>query len=774
MIFFKNTIIIFILTLTTSLYSSETYSIKKLSLNDAITEISKLSKLPYILDLNILNDKKVNPIKNVVGLQKALNLMFAKTGVEALVNNGTIVVRENLSPNTIPSLDNIIVIGKQESYYEEYARTSMKGEFYDIETPYSTNVTNKTLINDIQALRIGDTYEYTTGVFTSDQRADGVIVRGFELDLQNIQVNGMPGLISRFGSPTTANVEKVEILKAPASVLYGSMETGGLINIITKKPQAQDKITISTSYSTFLSNNSGLGDDNSITTSFDARGTLKDGLYYRFIMVSEALESFRTKVEYDNFYIYPSLLWDLSDQTSVLFSFEYGKEKGSADDGLVVINNDISTIASINTVYQEEDDYDNDEGKTISVNLEHDFNNDSFLNIAWRSVFHIDERKSYENRSVDDNTQTLIRRYRHQYNERTWHTIDSNYSFKINIGSFVHNIMAGASLAYRITNYDRLGWGNNLSGINIYNPLYGENSSANEDNKRKTQYESKAIYFQDKIDLSEDLILVGSLRLDKTKVDFVCIRGKNSSCIDNKTSSKNIVASLGTVYSINPLISIYANIGQSYDPISAQKVDIKGEGLDSEESQQIEVGAKFNINEKFNTKVSIYKTNKTNVSERITDNRYELRGKVETKGLEIDLQYLVSKNWQIKAGYSYISSKHTSGEYKGNKTANNPKNAGFFFTRYNLPIKIYKGTLGVSSGLTYEDKTYTSASLKNKVELPSYIRWDMGLHYDEKDWSLSLNVENIRDEVYYEHGKNEYGIYAGNPRKITISFKKTF
>lgn len=774
MLYLKKIFLIGTLIISTSLYSSKIYSINNISLNDAIIKISKQSKLPYILDVNILSDKKVNPIKNVEGLEKALKLMFKNMGIEGLLHNGTIVVREKLNDNKVKSLDNILVIGNQESHYEEYSTTSMKGEFRDMETPYSTTVTNKTLINDIQALRIGDTYEYTTGVFTSDQRADGVIVRGFELDLQNIQVNGMPGLLSRFGSPTTSNVEKIEILKAPASVLYGSMETGGLVNIITKKPQAKDEITISTSYSTYASDISKVGEDNSFTSSFDASGTIEEGLYYRFIAVGEILESFRDKVEYDNFYLYPSLLWDISDETSLLFSLEYGKEEGSADDGLVVINNDISTIAKMDTVYQEENDFDNDEGKTISVNLEHSFKNNSTLNLAWRSVFHVDERESYENRSVNDANETVIRRYRHQYNERDWHTLDANYKFKENTADIIHNMTVGATLSYRLTNFDRLAWGSNLTGIDIYDPSYGESSSASSDNKRKTEYKSQAIYFQDKIDLKNDLILVSSFRVDRTNVDFDCLRGESSSCVDNKTSSDNIVGSLGLVYSIYPSLSIYASMGQSYDPISAQRIDENGEGLDSEESEQIEIGIKFNINDKFSSKTSIYKTKKKNVAENISDNIYELAGEVETKGFEIDLQYLLTKNWQIKAGYAYINSSHTAGELKGNKVANNPKNSGFIFTRYNLPRKIFNGTLGLSTGLNYEDKTYTSASLENKVELPSYIRWDMGIYYDEKDWSLSLNVENLTDEVYYEYGQNEYGIYTGNPRKITISFKKTF
>lgn len=206
--------------------------------------------------------------------------------------------------NETQVLDDILVVGGQKSYFEEYSSTSMKGDFSDKETPYSSSVTNKTLIKDIQALRIEDTYGYTTGVTKSGQMADSIVIRGFDVGLQNVQVNGMPGLISRFGSPSTANVEKIEVVKGPASVLYGNMETGGFVNIQTKKPQAENKITVESSYQTYLSNNSSMGEDNGFTATFDATGTLKDGLYYRFIAVGETIDSYRDNVEYDNFYVY--------------------------------------------------------------------------------------------------------------------------------------------------------------------------------------------------------------------------------------------------------------------------------------------------------------------------------------------------------------------------------------------------------------------------------------------------------------------------------------
>lgn len=670
-------------------------------------------------------------------------------------------------------LESITVVGQQDSYYDEYNSTSMKGEVADNETPFSTTVTNKTLINDIQALRIEDTYDYTTGVTKSGSKADGITIRGFDIDLENLQVDGMPGLTTRYGSPSTANVEKVEVLKGVAGVLYGGVEAGGVVNIQTKQPQAEDKIIVETSYSTYISDVSKVGVDNSFTTSLDATGTIKDDLFYRFIAIAESLESYIDKVEYHNIHLYPSLLWDKSDQTSLLFAFEYGKENGTANDGLAVVNNNISTAASINTTYQENGDYDNDKGSAFDMKFEHNLVDGSIFNVSWRSVFHTDERKLYENRSVDDDTKTLKRRYRHQRNERQWHTIDSNYVFKTNTADITHNITAGVALNYRLTDLDRLGFGKNLKGIDIYNPIYGESSFAGPNTKLRAKYMNKALYLQDKVDINDELILVASARVERTDIDFDAIRGASTSYIDNSSSSNNIASSLGLVYNLNHLVTLYTNVSQGYVPTSAQRVDLNSNNLDSEKFKQIELGAKFNINEKLNTSFSIYKINKENVAEKISDNMYELIGEVESEGFEVDIQWIPTPNWQIKAGYAYNDAQNISGDSQYSVVKNNPENTAFIFTRYNHQKKVLNGTVGISTGISYKDIIYTTSKKSTTVELPSYIKADIGMYYDAKDWGLSLNIENITNELYYEYGDSN-SIYSGAPRKITLNYKTTF
>ncbi len=690
-----------------------------------------------------------------------------------------VLVGLNSYANT-QNLESVLIIGQQESYFEEVSSTSMKGEFDTREIPYTVSVTKDTLMDDIQAQRLEDTYDYTTGLTKVGKNADAINIRGFETNLQNLQVNGMSGLISRMGSPSTANVERIEVVKGPASVLYGAMQPGGFVNIQTKIPQAKSSVSIETSFQTYISNSSssGLGSDNGLTTTFDATGPISKDLYYRFIAVGEKLNSYRDNVDFENLYIYPSLFWNISDETSLLVALEYGNEEGSADDGLIVANHDISTVAPINTVYQEKNDFDNDEGTALDLKLEHYFSNNLSYNFAWRSVFHNDERKLFENRKVnntnDIESTTLTRRNRHQYNERDWHNFDTNFNYDTNIAKLSNNFVLGLSGNYRKTDYDRLIFGGIVSpDISIYKPIHGGTATAIQTNRRKTEFYSTGIYLQDKLNLTDNLTLVASTRVDRTKVDFVCLRGSCAS--DNTKYSTDFVGSLGTIYNINDVVSVYGSVAQSYDPSTAERIDSSGKGLDSEESKQYEIGTKLNFSHELNTVFSIYKIYKENVAEyNSTGGYYELKGEMESEGFEAEVQWLPIQNWQFKTGYSYNHAEYVAGSDIGNRPSNNPKSTAYIFTRYNIPRQIYGGTFGFTSGIVYRDKIYTSSSNTNKVELPSYTRLDLGVHYTLKDWEMSFNIENITDKKYFESGTNDYKIYAGEPRKLTFSVKKTF
>lgn len=678
-------------------------------------------------------------------------------------------------------LNKIEVIGYQQSYFVDTSSTAMKGEFLDKETPYSVEVVNQSIIEDLNADRLDHVFDYTTGMTDTGKLVDSVNVRGFDLGLENIQSNGMSGMISRFGSLPTSNVERVEVLKGPAAILYGSSKPGGLINIQTKLPQAEEAYSFRISTQTFDTAVSSFGNDVGAIATFDATGAINEdeSLMYRFIFTGENTDGFRGDFNNENYYIYPSLLWQISEDTSLLMSLEAGHENRNADDGLFVAQYDISTAAGINTVYQQDNDYDNDEGIAFDTDFNHRINESLDYRFKWRSVWHKDERKVYENNRVNnidmDTSEsiadtTLRRRNRHQVNYRDWHGFDNYLTYNTDLAGFEHNFVFGLAGEYRKTDFNRKVFGGYASpDISIYNPGQDGYAGSNEGNRRETQYYNGAFYLQDKVNLTDNLILVGSGRLDRSKISYKCKRG---SCADNNTDySTNFVGSLGGIYEINDWVSAYASYGESFDPTTAERIDAEGKALDAEEAHQYEVGFKLGATENLNASLSYYHIKQRNVSESVGSGVYENIGKVRSKGFEADLQWLPMQNWQLKLGYAYNDAEVLN---SNDRPAHTPRNTAYLFTQYNFPKRILGGEVGINAGITFRDNVYTSSSESSRVDLPSYSRYDVGLTYQVKNYKFALNIENLTDKRYYESGTNDYRIYVGEPRKYTLTFETRF
>lgn len=671
-------------------------------------------------------------------------------------------------------LDPILVIGQQQTYFEDTNTTALKGISADNDTPFVVSSTNATLMNDIRAKNMEDIFGYTVGVNQAALTADGFVIRGFDIDLNNIKVDGMSGLTTRFGSPSVANIERVEVLKGPASVLYGNMETGGMVNMVTKKPEEEFSGRITTAFETFASDVSGFGEDNGISTTLDMTGPVpgRDDLFYRLILTGNGTQSFRGDVVNEEYYAYGDLLWNISDMARVTLGVEIGAQTGDADAGLVAVNNDINQVASIDTVYQNKGDFDNDEGIALTASYQQDLENGQF-NLKWRSVFHTDERKLYENNRVYDSSSTLRRRLRHQKNTRDWHGVDAYLTHELATGSVKHDVTVGMAGEYRLTDFDRVNWGGYASPhVNVFNPVTGGTATAAQGNRRETEYYSLGFYAQDKVALTDAFTVVGSVRHNRSWIDYKCLRGSCNA--DNSANTSDTLGSFGAVYNLNDNWAVFGSIAQSFDPYTAERVDANGKPLDAEKSLQYEGGVRYQLGGDVNISASAYHITKENVAESLGGGKYELVGEVESKGIELDVQWQPTANWQFKAGYAYNESEATQGANKGMTPAHAPQNTAFLFTRYNLPQEVWGGELGFTMGVTYRDEVKTNISQASSVTLPDYVLADAGIHFKKDQWNASLGVSNLFDKKYYHSGSKDTRVSPGDPRKISFSLSRDF
>ena len=699
-----------------------------------------------------------------------------------LASSNYLHAEEVLSPTDVVD-EVIVVVGKQDSYLNTSVSSATKGLSDPFDVPLTVNIINDVFLRDLRAQTLADAYGYTTGLSQSGVNANSFTLRGLPASLQSVQVNGLPGLASRFGSPTTANVERIEVLKGPASVLYGQLEPGGLINITTKKPQAEREINFDISAQTYNTGVSSIGDDNGFTATLDATGALTDDerWLYRFIASTEAINSFRTDVERDNYYLFPTLTYRISDISELTFGLEIVEENAVADEGLVAINNDINLIAAIDTHYQEKDDQDNDEATVAFATLTSELNDNFDLTVNWRSVWHEDSRILFENNRVNDadniNEATLRRRDRNQLNKREYHFFDINTKGVINTGDIEHNLLLGINAGSEKRDFERIRFGASITpDINILSPVLGEGEPVviQSSSDRITDLWNYGAYIQDVIHLNEQWIVMAGLRYEKQEVDFI----EQVSDFTDEQDSDSWVPMAGVVFKANPNLSVYASYGESFNPNSVERSDENEQKFEAEQGEQFELGLKaFMFENKANISLAYFDITKDNIVERNENGDFELLGEVESNGVEVEFLAQPIDNWQIKAGYAYVDSivaKSPTATTEGNPVEFAPENDFYLWTRYNINQAIKGWLTGFSLGINHESTRYTSSDTLTRVELPSYTKVDAAVYFEKRNYAISLNVENIFDQRYFDGGTRDTKLYVGEPRKLSLTFSTYF
>lgn len=677
-------------------------------------------------------------------------------------------------PAEAGTLEPITVFADLDPYFEKQNSTALKSDIDESLIPFTTNVLNSQVIEDLKADRVEKALEYIPGFSRSSPIANGFTIRGQSADLQNLQVDGLPGLTSRFSSPTTANIEKVEVLKGPASVLYGWMDPGGLVNIITKKPQDEEIREVNLSGQAFPEYG-----DTGYAASFDLNGRANESgtLLYRVIAGYENEDSFRDHVKDDEMvFAFPSLAWVPDADRRLDIQMEYTKEERSADDGLFVLNQDINQRADITTYYQEPGDSDNDEGYAIGANYTHGFRPGVKMNLKWRSVWHEDERDLYENNAVrpDD---TLRRRNRHQYNEREYHFGDANLTLDLDVVT-EQQLILGVGGGYEYRQFDRLAFDTRGANVDLIDPVAtGQVLDDDPGSFRNWDLYNFGVYAQDQLFVTDKLSLLFGGRYDTQSGDYHLRYIDDDETANESVDVQTTAFNAGATYQLVPQAAVYASVSQSFNPQSIPNFDADNNQLDPEKGIQYEAGVKLSLlQDKLNAHLAVYDLTKENIAETVNGAR-ALVGTVESQGAEVSLQYQPSPNWQFQAAYAFTDaevSETADDDSLGNVPKFVPEHSATLLARYNHPEDVLGGLVGMGLGWRFESARYTDEETAKRVRVPSYHVTDLNFYYELENLKLSLILENVFDELYFVGGTNDTEIYVGDPRSITLKAKYVF
>lgn len=668
------------------------------------------------------------------------------------------------------------------------ALSAMKTETPIADIPLSVQSYTESFMKAIETTNVADLYNYTTGVARSGNTAVDFVIRGVRAsNTGNIQYNGLPGLAARFNSPSTVNVERIEVMKGPTSVLYGQAQPGGIINIITKKPQGERLNVIDFRGGTFFGTRTTFGDRNKGHLSMDSTGPLEENRtwLYRFIASYDDANDFRDNVQNKDLYVVPSVSWLGWDGAVLNMELEYRRTRTSSDSGLVAPNNDISLVTARNVRYQEPADYLNENGKTLTTTLRKSFKNGATWTANWRSVWHDDDTKTFENVGTSG-LKIVTRRDRHQVNARRYHYLDTTFVESVPTGPIKHQLLFGYNGGYELTDFDRRQFATGAAlNVNIYNPVYGAAGlPPRPDTHRYTPAWTNGIYLNDEIDLTQQWKALIGMRYDRRDSEE---RELRINPYVKKKSSHAVLPLAGLVFEPNHIFSLYASYSTSFTPPPPGAVDAFGNNpFTPEHARQVETGVKAALpNGRGEATISFFDITKndvliTLVAQAINDQI----GQERSRGMEATFTERILDNWQVILGYANTNSRVTKDSDPvriNSRITNVPRNAANLWNRYDLGSGPLKGA-GIGLGFVYTgERAGTIAASTSKLpilSLPSYFRTDLGLYWEASRYEMTLLINNLMDTVYYESnlgtGTTGLNIRPGSPRSATVSMRVKF
>ncbi|RJG11282.1 TonB-dependent siderophore receptor [Massilia cavernae] len=702
------------------------------------------------------------------------------------------------------------------------ASSAMKGDASVLDTPFSVAAYTGDFMKAIETTNIADLYNYMTGIKRAGNTGYDMSIRGFKTsgnDKNAIMVDGLPGLTGRFGSPPTIGVDHIEVVKGPASVLYGQAQPGGFVNMISKKPKFKRAAELAVKATAYTGNGMDLGDATGYDVSLDLTGPLDDDrrLAYRLVAQKGDVDKWRDSTYDKSSYLAPSLRWNITPSTSATLGLEYRKTRVSYDTFLVAPDRDIGRVAPIATRYQELDDFQKESGTAANLALAHSFESGVEWNFGARSVRSEDSQESFDVNAIRPNLVDIQRRARVQDNERKYDSVDTSLTIPVDTGAISHKVLVGLSWGrdsadtLRLQYFDAPATGPTSLDISVYNPRHGmvgplssypvRNVSATgvaSDTDRFTKSTGKGIYFSDLMTLSEHWKLNIGGRYAREHQSFEDLKYPLVTPKREKSSQK-FVPMAGLMYQPSEQWTIYTSYSASYVPTPASSQDTSGANpFKPVTARQVEVGAKAELYDgRLQSNLALFRIEKEDVliatacNAGVSGACSAQIGGQRSQGIEFEINANPLKNWQFTAGIAHTLStitESTDPVQVGARLDNAPRNNMNLWSRYDIDSGALKG-LGVGLGFVYTSEragtipqTLTNGTAAQRatalkvLKLPSYSVADLGIYYDLGKFDFTLKFSNLFDKKYYESAGffGELAVLPGAPRSVAVSMRTRF
>jgi iron complex outermembrane receptor protein len=636
--------------------------------------------------------------------------------------------------------------------------------------PQTINVVPRQVIEDQASQNLGDVLR-NLGIGNSQNTsrvADSASIRGFQIRPDNGTLkNGLrdPEAGRAFGTNLN-NIERVEVLKGPASVLYGQLPPGGAINLVTKQPLSDPYYSVGFK----------IGSYSEYEPSIDFSGPLTPdkSLLYRFNASYKNSSSFVDFQNIERIFIAPVITWQPSSSTKLTIEGDYQNSRVNAEPGLpavgTILPNQYGKIPRSRYLGEPSIDGSRYVESRIGYNFEQRLGNNWSLNNAFRFSALNALYSNATSGTLSNDQRTYTRRIQSIY-PFTFSNFaqDTNVVGNVKTGSIEHKLLFGVDYAHNVlSNFGS--YGRTMGSIDIFNPVYGQIPGPTPPRTLpyiKTFTENLGFYFQDQLALTNNLKLVLGGREDFVSSGLQFLSSSEQS--DSAFSPR-----VGIVYQLIEPISLYASYSRSFEQETG--VDFNNNTFKPTRGTQYEVGVKTDwLNNKLSAILSLYDLTKTNVTtaDPFHENYSIQIGEQRSRGIELYVTGELAPGWNIIGSYNYTDARVTKDNtYKvGTLLDGVPENSASLWTTYIIPNGSWKG-FGGGIGINYAGDR--QADLNNNLTLPSYVTADAALYYRANELQVALNFKNIFDTLYYQNSGTATVVFPGDPFTVEATVKYQF
>ena len=700
-------------------------------------------------------------------------LKYSGAAISALMVGATANATTNAAAESA-DIEEIIVEGR---YLSLDKLNAVKTPTPVIDVPQSLTIIGSEQISRQAFTNISDITRYSPGISASqgEGHRDAIIIRGIQTTA-DFYIDGVRDDVQYFRP--LYNLQRIEILRGANALLFGRGGGGGIVNRVTKSPDIDgDFIGYSAAVDTF----------GAYSVSGDLNYTVGDDAGFRLNGFYEELNNHRDFFEGERYAINPTLTFKPSEDTNLLFSYEYVNDDRVVDRGVPSQNvdggPDVPLEGFENTFFGSPDqNFTTLTAHIVKARVDHDFSDSLRSNFTAQ---YADYNKVYQNLFPSEEVvvtsgvpaEVELDGYRDTTGRENL-ILQANLVGEFETGALGHTVLLGLEYGNQDSKNARLDNvfadnGDDQLFVPFSDPLnipdFAFSSPARD---RASEVETFSIYLQDQIDLTEQLKVVVGARFDSFDISVNDIA--NSGQFNRKDDE--VSPRFGVIYKPAENVSFYGSYSESFLPRSGEQfltLNLDSESTRPQSFENKEIGAKWDIRSDLSLTTAIFELDR----ESFTSVDPEDAGQViiiegsKTKGFEVQLAGNITDHLFVTTSYTYLDGEvervDGSGN-SGNRTRQTPENMISAWTNYQV-----NDQLGLAVGVTHQGSFFVRED--NSVEVPGYTRVDAAVYYELNDQvRLQLNAENLFDTDYFPDAHSNDNISVGKPPNVRFSVSGRF